>query len=160
MIPKFRIVKVMAPNIASLNKDIQKLNEQIAEISVVDISNYAATLMKTSYQYTGKAIKPGVKVSGLTAADYTVAYKNNTAIGKATVTITGKKANNFKGTITKTFKITKKTNTLKVSYKTATVKYKKLKKGTYKVKVKVKAKGNANYKASAWKTVTFKVRIK
>ena len=148
----------MAPNIASLNKDIQKLNEQIAEISVVDISNYAATLMKTSYQYTGKAIKPGVKVSGLTAADYTVAYKNNTAIGKATVTITGKKANNFKGTITKTFKITKKTNTLKVSYKSATVKYKKLKKGTYKVKVKVKAAGTGKYKALA-KKVTFKIKV-
>ena len=34
-----------------------------------------------------------------------------------------------------------------------------LKKGTYKVKVKVKAAGNANYKASAWKTVTFKVKV-
>ncbi|MBR2707794.1 MAG: InlB B-repeat-containing protein [Mogibacterium sp.] len=35
-----------------------------------------------------------------------------------------------------------------------------LKKGTYKVKVKVKAAGNGNYKASAWKTVTFRVRVK
>jgi endo-1,4-beta-xylanase len=35
-----------------------------------------------------------------------------------------------------------------------------LKKGTYKVKVKVKAAGNANYKASAWKTVTFSVIVK
>ena len=35
-----------------------------------------------------------------------------------------------------------------------------LKKGTYKVKVKVKANGNANYKASAVKTVTFKVKVK
>lgn len=35
-----------------------------------------------------------------------------------------------------------------------------LKKGTYKVKVKIKATGNANYKASAWKTVTFKVKVK
>ena len=34
-----------------------------------------------------------------------------------------------------------------------------LKKGTYKVKVKVKAAGNANYKASAWKTVTFKIKV-
>ena len=37
---------------------------------------------------------------------------------------------------------------------------KKLKKGTYTVKVKVKAAGNANYKASAWKAVTFKVKVK
>ena len=35
-----------------------------------------------------------------------------------------------------------------------------LKKGTYKVKVKVQAAGNASYKASAWKTVTFRVKVK
>lgn len=35
-----------------------------------------------------------------------------------------------------------------------------LKKGTYKVKIKVKAAGNASYKASAWKTVTFKIKVK
>ena len=37
---------------------------------------------------------------------------------------------------------------------------KKLKKGTYKVKVKVMSKGNATYKASSWKTVTFKIKVK
>ena len=35
-----------------------------------------------------------------------------------------------------------------------------LKKGTYQVTVKVRALGNGNYKASALKTVTFKVKIK
>jgi hypothetical protein len=35
-----------------------------------------------------------------------------------------------------------------------------LKKDTYKVKVKVKAAGNTNYKASAWKTVTFTIKVK
>ena len=35
-----------------------------------------------------------------------------------------------------------------------------LKKGTYKVTVRVKAAGNAEYKASAWKKVTFKVKVK
>lgn len=35
-----------------------------------------------------------------------------------------------------------------------------LKKGTYKVKVKVKAAGNANYKASAWKSATFSIKVK
>lgn len=34
-----------------------------------------------------------------------------------------------------------------------------LKKGTYNVKVKIKAAGNANYKASAYKTLTFKIKI-
>ena len=47
-----------------------------------------------------------------------------------------------------------------VNAKTGKITVKKgLKKGTYKVKVKVKASGNANYKASAWKPVTFKVRV-
>ena len=52
----------------------------------------------------------------------------------------------------KYFKINKTTG--KVTMK------KGLKKGTYKVKVKVKALGNANYKASAVKAVTFTVRVK
>ena len=52
----------------------------------------------------------------------------------------------------KKFKINKKTG--KVTVK------KKLKKGTYKVTVKVKANGDANYKASTWKKVTFKVKVK
>ena len=37
---------------------------------------------------------------------------------------------------------------------------KKLKKGTYKIKVKVMSTGNATYKASGWKTVTFKIKVK
>ena len=48
-----------------------------------------------------------------------------------------------------------------IAKKTGKVTVKKgLKKGTYKVKVKVKAAGNANYKASKVKTVTFKVIVK
>ncbi len=52
----------------------------------------------------------------------------------------------------KYFKINKTTG--KVTVK------KGLKKGIYKVKVKVKAVGNANYKASGTKTVTFTVKVK
>ena len=33
-------------------------------------------------------------------------------------------------------------------------------KGTYKVKVKVRAAGNANYKVSAWKSVTLKITVR
>ena len=48
-----------------------------------------------------------------------------------------------------------------INKKTGKVTVKKgLKKGTYKVKVKVKAAGNTNYKASAWKNVTFKITVK
>ena len=58
-----------------------------------------------------------------------------------------KKGKNFK---TK-FKVDTKTG--KITVKKGT------KKGTYSVKVKVKAKGTSNFKASAWKNVTFKVKV-
>ena len=58
--------------------------------------------------YTGKAIKPAVTVtlSGKTlkkGTDYTVAYRNNTKVGTATVTITGK--GDYTGTVTASFRI-------------------------------------------------------
>ena len=61
--------------------------------------------------YTGTAIKPDIKVyNGETLLtikkDYTVAYKQNTNAGTATVTVTGK--GNFKGKATKTFTINPK----------------------------------------------------
>ncbi|WP_028511014.1 leucine-rich repeat protein [Ruminococcus sp. NK3A76] len=79
----------------------------IAKATVSSLSN------KT---YTGKAIKqtPVVKLSGKTlksGTDYTVTYKNNKAVGTATVTITGKGA--YTGTVSKTFKICPKKTTLK-----------------------------------------------
>ncbi len=65
--------------------------------------------------YTGKALKPAptVKLGKKTlkkGTDYTVSYKNNKAVGKATVTITGKGA--YTGTITKTFKINPKATSI------------------------------------------------
>ena len=69
------------------------------------------TLGGTSYAYTGKAVTPAVTVKLGTKTlvkdtDYTAAYSNNTNAGTGKVTITGKGA--FKGTVTKTFTITKK----------------------------------------------------
>ncbi len=201
--------------IAKLEKEIEDLNNQLAKAQVIDISNYEATLSAASFEYTGKPIEPSVKVSGLNGDDYTVSYSNNKDIGTGTVTIEAK-GNKYKGKITKTFEITKKTNTLAVKGKTAAVKYKKLKKkaqklkvtsvisftskgqgkktyklvlvkkgskklkkviainkrtgkvkvkkglkkGVYKVKVKIKAQGDGIYKASAVKTVVFKIKVK
>lgn len=67
-----------------------------------------ATLSATSFVYNGKAIKPSVTVKDkankkIASKYYTVTYKNNKNIGKATVKITFK--GNYKGSITKTFKI-------------------------------------------------------
>lgn len=57
--------------------------------------------------YTGKAIKPAVKVYDgetlLTNKNYSVSYKNNTKTGEASVVITGK--GNYTGSCTKSFKI-------------------------------------------------------
>ncbi|MDO5425981.1 MAG: leucine-rich repeat protein [Eubacteriales bacterium] len=83
-----------------------------------NLSGAAVTLSSTSYTYNGKARKPSVTVTyngvKLTkGTDYTVTYKNNTNIGKATVTVTGK--GNYTGTKKATFTIkvdTKKTYTV------------------------------------------------
>lgn len=145
--------------IAQLEDQIEDLNDQLAEVSVVDISNYAVT-MGASFPYTGKAIKPAVKVSGLNESCYTVSYANNTKIGTAKLTITAK-GDKYKGTITKTFKIVKAANTLKVKGKTATIKYKKLKnkaqtlKAAKVIKVTKKGQGKLTYaKASGNKKIT------
>ena len=71
------------------------------------------TLSKTSFPYKGTAIKPnmtvkakaGTKTYTLTSGQYKAVYKNNVKVGGATVTVTG--TGFFKGTITKSFKITK-----------------------------------------------------
>ena len=146
--------------IDKLNQDIHDLNDQLAEAQVVDISNYAITLSGTSFEYTGKAITPSVTVSGLSADDFTVEYANNIKIGTATVTVNAK-GDRYKGSIKRTFTITKRTNTLAASGKTATVKYKKLRKKAQKlavskvVKFSNKGNGTMTYtKASGNKKIT------
>jgi hypothetical protein len=75
----------------------------------------AVTLSATSLTYTGKALKPTVIVTDsngkkISSSYYTVAYTNNTKVGKATVKITLK--GNYTGTLTKTFKINPKATTI------------------------------------------------
>jgi len=83
------------------------------------------------------------------------------------------KKKNQKLAVTKVIKFTKKgqgkltytkasgNKKIAISKTTGKVTVKKgLKKGTYKVKVNVRAAGNANYNASAVKSVTFKVKVK
>ncbi len=71
-----------------------------------DISAFNTTIPYSSYTYTGKAIQPTVTVKNgdsklVKGTDYTVSYKNNTAVGVATITVTGK--GNYTGKTTKTF---------------------------------------------------------
>ena len=68
--------------------------EGVYVASDVDLSNVKVAKIAKKV-YNGKAIKPAVKLTykgeALKAGtDYTVAYKNNVKVGKATVTITGK----------------------------------------------------------------------
>ncbi len=77
-------------------------------VSEKDISGCTATLVATSCTYTGTAQTPGVTVKdGATTlkngTDYTVSYANNTKVGTATVTITGK--GNYTGSRSLTFAI-------------------------------------------------------
>ncbi len=78
------------------------------KITARKISSATATLSYTKKAYTGSKLKPSVTLTyndvTLTKnTDYTVSYSNNTKLGKATVTITGK--GNFTGTKTKYFYI-------------------------------------------------------
>ncbi|MFR1574856.1 MAG: Ig domain-containing protein [Ruminococcus bicirculans (ex Wegman et al. 2014)] len=120
---------------------------EIPALSRISISKASVTLSTSTYAYDGKAKTPSVnvKVNGKTLkkdTDYTVSYSNNTKVGTAKVTITGK--GNYTGSVSKTFKIKnnfKKATVLGISTKaftgknitqSITVKYngKTLKKGT------------------------------
>lgn len=102
------------------------------------------TIPADKYAYTGVAIKPKVtvkaKVSGHTVkltkgTHYKVYYENNRNAGTATITVRG--TGDYKGTLTKTFKITKvKLSTLVLDATTMAYTGKALKPGeTVKAKV-------------------------
>lgn len=90
-----------------------KIKYKLLERTSVKSAKVTGLSAKT---YTGKAIKPAptVKIGSTKlkkGIDYTVSYKNNKKIGKATVSIKGKGA--YKGTVTKTFKINPKKTAVK-----------------------------------------------
>jgi len=90
---------------------------EIPALSRISISKASVTLSTSTYAYDGKAKKPGVtvKLNGKTlknGTDYTVSYSNNTKVGTAKVTITGK--GNYTGSVSKTYNI-------KNNFKKATV---------------------------------------
>jgi len=120
---------------------------EIPALSRISISKASVTLSTSTYAYDGKAETPSVtvKVGGKTLkkdTDYTVSYSNNTKVGTAKVTITGK--GNYTGSVSKTYSIKnnfKKATVSSISTKaftgknitqSITVKYngKTLKKGT------------------------------
>ncbi len=84
---------------------------QIQEPPKISIASATVTLSQDTYTYDGKAKKPTVtvKLGGTTLkkdTDYSVAYSNNTNVGTAKVTVTGK--GSYTGTVTRNFSIVKK----------------------------------------------------
>lgn len=76
-------------------------------ITQADLSGLSAKLTQSTYEYDGTEKMPDVIISGLKAGtDYTVAYSNNKNAGTASAVISG--INNYKGTQTLKFMITKK----------------------------------------------------
>lgn len=98
--------------------------EKAAAEKNANLANGTVKVTKTTYTYTGKALKPAVTVknaNGVTLkanTDYTVTYKNNKKVGTATVTVKGK--GNYNGSKAVTFKIKKAAN--KVTVKKTSVK--------------------------------------
>ena len=89
-----------------------------------DIKKATVSLSKTSYIYDGKSKTPTVTVtySGKKLSkdkDYSVTYKNNKAVGTASVIVTGK--GEYSGTITKTFKIISKKMPVKLDANGGTI---------------------------------------
>ncbi len=127
------------------NKDSADKDPAIEEKNEGTISNYTHTVTYylhstntvigkiSNRTYTGKTIKPTptVKYDGKKlkrGRDYTLSYKSNKNVGTAKVTITGK--GNYKGTITKAFKIIPKKPTIKkpkAAKKAITVNWKAMK---------------------------------
>lgn len=117
------------------------VNAGTASVTITGIHQYSGSVTKSfiinkqsiaggnvkyasSVVYTGSALKPTVSVTCASkilksGTDYTVTYKNNKNIGKASVIITGK--GNYAGTLTKTFNITVKKGKV---YKVGSYKYK------------------------------------
>lgn len=101
--------------------------ETISKLKTTSITKCSISTVKTA-AYTGKAIAAKVAVkNGKTTlkagTHYTVSYKNNVKMGKATITIKGIEKNGYSGTKTLTFNIVPGvTKSLKASSSTSSVK--------------------------------------
>lgn len=125
-----------------------------ATMTITGKGNYTDSIKKTFM--INRAANP-MKIKAKTA---TVKYSK---VKKKTKKLAVTKVIKFtnKGQGAKTYVKKSGNKKITIAKKTGKVTVKKgLKKGTYKVKVLVKANGTANYKASAWKTVTFKITVK
>ena len=83
----------------------------------VTVADVAAITYKGNPITPAPTVKDNARNVNLTPnTDYTISYSNNTNVGTATITFTGK--GNYTGTTTKTFTISKATNPITVTAKT------------------------------------------
>lgn len=106
------VVTAVAPGEAKIKiTGVESGQTASAEVTVKvgkDINGVTVNGLEASYSYDGKAVEPKVSLAEGTYAlqegtDYTVAFTNNTAVGKATVTFTG--MGQYTGTMSKEFEI-------------------------------------------------------
>ena len=138
--------------------------EKVSEAYEAATNIEMATITVPSQTYKGSALTPTpvVKLDGRTLVyetDFTTDYANNRNAGKASVTVKG--TGDYHGEVTKNFTIKRAANKLKISPKTATVKYSKVKKKTQYlavtnvIKFSNKGTGKLTYtKASGNKGIT------
>ncbi|MBR2546815.1 MAG: cadherin repeat domain-containing protein [Eubacterium sp.] len=125
----------------------------------------ALILTGTTYRYNGKTHKPAIayviagdRIVGPDGYDVSYSDSDSADAGEYTVTVTGK--DQYTGTATADYTISKASNPVKINKKTGNIKIRKgLGKGTYKVKVKVTSSGAPNYNAKS-KNVTIKITVK
>ena len=96
--------KAIVKNASGGNYALEEVEAEFT-IEPAELTDDMVSLSASAMEYTGSALMPAVTVSSpATTNDYDVSYSNNTAVGTATVTVTGK--NNYTGAVTKTFEIT------------------------------------------------------
>jgi hypothetical protein len=135
---KYTVTKTVKPTTSAQGYTLKKCSicgtttKTNYTAKLIAMSKVKATIAKSTYAYTGKKLTPTVTVKyGKTTlkkgTDYTVSYKNNIKTGKATITIKGK--GKYSGTLTKTFNISPKKQTVSsvksAKTKTVTVTWKK-----------------------------------
>lgn len=135
----------------------KKIDINGATVAAIPNKTYNKTAQKPALtvEYGNTALKAGT--------DYTVSYSANVNVGTAKATITG--VGKYAGTKAVTFKIVKAANPLKVSAKTATVKYSAVKKKAQTlavskvITISTKGQGAITYsKASGNKNITINVK--
>lgn len=138
-------------------QNVQASTTEKKKITLTSLKKAKISKLLPAYGYTGKAIKPSpvVKLGSITLRknkDYTITYKSNKEKGKATLIVKGKGL--YTGTITKSFKIVRKTALKKAQLRLSKKTYKYTKKAI-KPAVKVKL-GKKTLKKNVDYTITYK----